>query len=170
MYGKVARPVLCARHAKIWNSRSIGRSAPRAVVSGVGANRRSLPLAVLTRRLNPDAGVPNIIDRPANASMGLRARVVYSRQSPDWTPDLIKPQTGRFNKSRHTVQIFANRHKEREIILITAERHKRIDLRRPPRRDVTSEQRHQRQQRGDAHKRQRIGCAHAEQQRLHQAC
>jgi hypothetical protein len=33
-------------------------SVPRAVASGVFANGRSLPLAVLTRRLNPDFGAP----------------------------------------------------------------------------------------------------------------
>ena len=35
-------------------------SVPRAVASGAFANGRSLPLAVLTRRLNPDLGMPNI--------------------------------------------------------------------------------------------------------------
>jgi len=35
-------------------------TVPRAVASGAGANRRSLPFAVLTRRLNPVPGAPNI--------------------------------------------------------------------------------------------------------------
>jgi hypothetical protein len=35
------------------------------------------------------------------------ARVVYSRFFPDWT----KPQTGRLNKSPHTVAVIANRHR-----------------------------------------------------------
>src|SRR5215475_10232119 len=43
------------------------------------------------------------LDRLANACAGLRARVVYSRLFPDWTPDRTRPQTGRLNKSPHTV-------------------------------------------------------------------
>jgi hypothetical protein len=43
------------------------------------------------------------LDRLANACTGLRARVVYSRLFPDWTPDRTGPQTGRLNKSPHTV-------------------------------------------------------------------
>src|SRR5262249_52498932 len=45
----------------------------------------------------------NILDRYAVACVGLRARVVYSRQFPDQT----RPQTGRLNKSPHTVYAFA---------------------------------------------------------------
>src|SRR6266508_3448549 len=52
---------------------------------------------------------PSLLWRLANACTGLRARVVYSRLFPDWTPDRTRPQTGRLNKSPHTVYAFANR-------------------------------------------------------------
>src|SRR5262249_37069644 len=39
---------------------------------------------------------------------GIVARVVYSRLFPDWA----KPQTGRLNKSPHTVRTFASRRKK----------------------------------------------------------
>src|SRR6266542_3359188 len=38
------------------------------------------------------------LDRLANACTGLRARVVYSRLFPDWTPDRTGPQTGRLQR------------------------------------------------------------------------
>jgi hypothetical protein len=38
-----------------------------------------------------------------------RIRVVYSRLFPDWTPDQIKPQTGRVNNSPHILPAFSNR-------------------------------------------------------------
>ena len=44
--------MLYARRVLIWIRKASTGSVPRAVASGVGANRRSLPLAVLTRRLN----------------------------------------------------------------------------------------------------------------------
>ena len=46
---------------------------------------------------------------------GTVARVVYSRLFPDWTTDRTGPQTGRLNKSPHTVGAFANRHKDKSI-------------------------------------------------------
>jgi len=35
------------------------------------------------------------LERFAIACTGIRARVVYTRQFLDWTPDQTKPQTGR---------------------------------------------------------------------------
>jgi hypothetical protein len=46
------------------------------------------------------------LERFANACTGLRARVVFSRFLPDWT----QPQSGRLNKSPHTIHAFANRY------------------------------------------------------------
>jgi Asp-tRNA(Asn)/Glu-tRNA(Gln) amidotransferase A subunit family amidase len=51
---------LSARHSKIWIHKASAGSVPRAVASGVFANGHSLPLAVLTRRLDPDTVVPNM--------------------------------------------------------------------------------------------------------------
>jgi hypothetical protein len=54
---------------------------------------------------------PMRLDRFTIAYTGAAPRVVYSRLFPDWTPDLTKPQTGRLNKSPHTVGAIANRRK-----------------------------------------------------------
>jgi len=53
------------------------------------------------------------LERFANACTGAVARVVYARAF----PSLTKPQTGRLNKSPHTVHAIANRHKIREVKL-----------------------------------------------------
>ena len=49
------------------------------------------------------------------------------------------------------------------------QRHQRVHFRRPPRRDVTCEQRHAGEQQCDNRKRRRISRAHAKQQARHQA-
>jgi hypothetical protein len=49
---------------------------------------------------------PRIRSAANNCAYGIVARVVYSRFFPEWT----KPQTGRLNKSPHTVYAFANRY------------------------------------------------------------
>jgi hypothetical protein len=51
----------------------------------------------------------NSLERFAIACTGAVARVVYSRTF----PSLTKPQTGRLNKSPHTVHAIANRHNNR---------------------------------------------------------
>ena len=53
-----------------------------------------------------DTDASAILARFAIACTGIRARVAYSRTFPDQT----KPQTGRLNKSPHTLHAIANRH------------------------------------------------------------
>jgi len=56
----MARGSICPAHQDLDFARRRLDQYRERVASGAFANGRSLPLAVLTRRLNPDLGVPNI--------------------------------------------------------------------------------------------------------------
>ncbi len=79
--------------SRLWISRDDWRSLMS--ISGRGS------------ALDSEAARAELLQRLVTAQEDER----YSRLFPDRTPDQAKPQSGRLNKSPHTIHAFANPHK-----------------------------------------------------------